>query len=54
MKRFLFYLLISFSLLSIVSCGDDEKGDDAPTTYTITFDTDGGSEVPAQNVVTMV
>lgn len=32
MKRFLFYLLISFSLFSIASCGDDDDDDSKQTT----------------------
>ncbi len=64
MKRFLFYLLISFSLFSIASCGDDDDDDSKQTTpsnndkpdpvetktFTVTFNTDGGSEVAAQTV----
>ena len=64
MKRFLFYLLISFSLFSIASCGDDDDDDSKQTTpsnnekpdpvetktFTVTFNADGGSEVAAQTV----
>ena len=64
MKRLLFYLLISFSLFSIVSCGDEDDDDtmqstpsnnDKPApvetkTFTVTFNADGGSEVAAQTV----
>ena len=64
MKRFLLYLLISFSLFSIASCGDDDDDDSKQTTpsnndkpdpvetktFTVTFNTDGGSEVAAQTV----
>lgn len=64
MKRFLFYLLISFSLFSIASCGDDDDDDSKQTTpsnndkpepvetktFTVTFNVDGGSEVAAQTV----
>ena len=54
--RFLMLFAIGlFLALSVTSCGDDDDDDgtsvDTPAkTFTVTFNTDGGSEVVAQNV----
>ncbi|RRC96625.1 InlB B-repeat-containing protein, partial [Prevotella sp. OH937_COT-195] len=48
MKKILFATLCGVLIMSLVSCGDD---DEARTYYTVTFDADGGTPVPANQKV---
>ena len=46
-------LLAAFCAMSLIACGEEEEVDpDEPevTTYTVTFDTNGGSEIDSQEV----
>jgi uncharacterized repeat protein (TIGR02543 family) len=50
-RRFSFGLLVVFATLAFIFTGcADEGSDPEPTKYTVTFNVDGGSAVPAQNV----
>ena len=46
MKKVLFYALIALTLFAITSCNKD----DDVTTFIVSFDTEGGSEVSPQKV----
>lgn len=39
-----------FATLALCACGDEKGGDGKTTTYTVTFNVDGGSAVQSQNV----
>ena len=52
MKKLLLYSLFSLSLFAVTSCGSDKEDEPKPepTIFTVTFDTDGGSDVSARTV----
>ena len=50
MKKLLLYSLIALTLLAVPSCSKDKEDEPNPITFTVTFDTDGGTEIPAQTV----